>query len=181
MSKEILIPITNGKGSKEIEDGNYNVTCTVPGYDNSSISPANVEVIEGTNEYAFTISANGVLTINVSDTGDSSTGVPVENAVFYRTDSTGQEYGNPVTTDVDGSAKLEHLPYDTSTPYKIYIKQTSSDGSHNFESTVKEILMDGENKEIEISNPEATSRNISLTDANYPNYPISDGDITFKN
>lgn len=76
---------------------------------------------------------------------------------------------------------LEHLPYDTSTPYKIYIKQTSSDGSHNFESTVKEILMGGENKEIEISYPKATSRNISLTDGNYLNYPISDKNITFKN
>ncbi len=92
-----------------------------------------------------------------------------------------QEYGNPVTTDVDGSAKLEHLPYDTSTPYKIYIKQLSSDGSHNFESTIKEILMDGENKEIEISNPKATSRNISLIDANYSNYPISEKNLTFKN
>lgn len=26
MSKEVLIPITNGKGSKEIENGNYTVT-----------------------------------------------------------------------------------------------------------------------------------------------------------
>ena len=92
-----------------------------------------------------------------------------------------QEYGNPVTTDVDGSAKLEHLPYDTSTPYKIYIKQLSSDGSHNFEATIKEILRDGENKEIEISNPKATSRNISLIDANYSNYPISEKNLTFKN
>ena len=41
--------------------------------------------------------------------------------------------------------------------------------------------MDSENKEIEIINPEATSRNIILNDANYSNYPISDGDITFKN
>ncbi len=181
MSKEILIPITNGKGSKEIENGNYAVTCNVPGYDNSSIAPKNVEIKEGTNEYTFTISATGILTIKVSDTGDSTTGVPVENAIFYRTDSTGQEYGNPVTTDVDGNAKLEHLPFGTSTPQKIYIKQTSSDGSHTFESTVKEIDMDSENKEIEIINPEATSRNIILNDANYPNYPISDGDITFKN
>lgn len=94
---------------------------------------------------------------------------------------TGQEYGNPVTTDVDGNAKLEHLPFDTRTPQKIYIKQTSSDGSHTFESAVKEIDIDSENKEIEIINPEATSRNIILNDAKYPNYPISDGDITFKN
>lgn len=69
-------------------------------------------------------------------------------------------YGNPVTTDVDGTARLEHLPYDTYTPYKIYIKQTSSDGLHTFVTEVKEIEMDGETKEIEISNPEAISRNI---------------------
>ena len=181
MSKEILIPITNGKGSKEIENGNYTVSCTIPGYDSSSINPSNIEIVEGTNDYSFTVSANGVLTIKVSDTGDSTTGVPVENAVFYRTDSTGKEYGNPVTTDVDGSAKLEHLPFDTSTPYKIYIKQTSSDGSHTFETTVKEIEMDSDNKEVEITNPEATSRNILLTDANYSNLPITDGDITFTN
>lgn len=92
MSKEILIPITNGKGSKEIEDGNYTISCTVPGYDSSTINPNNVEVIEGTNEYSLPISAKGVLTINVSDTGDSNTGVPIENAVFYRTYNTGKEY-----------------------------------------------------------------------------------------
>lgn len=69
-------------------------------------------------------------------------------------------YGNTVTTDVDGTARLEHLRYDTDTPYKIYIKQTSSDSSHTFATEVKEIEMDGETKEIEISNPEATSRNI---------------------
>ena len=50
MSKEILIPITNGKGSKEIDNGNYTVTCTVPGYDNSTIDPSNVEIKEGTNK-----------------------------------------------------------------------------------------------------------------------------------
>lgn len=41
--------------------------------------------------------------------------------------------------------------------------------------------MDSESKEIEIINPEATSRNIISNDANYPNYSISDVDITFKN
>ena len=41
--------------------------------------------------------------------------------------------------------------------------------------------MDSENKEIKIINPEATSINIILNDAKYPNYPISDGDITIKN
>lgn len=77
MSKEILIPTTNSKWSKKIENGNYTVTYTVLGYDNSIISPANVVVIEGTNEYVFTIFANEILTINVSDTGNSSTGVPL--------------------------------------------------------------------------------------------------------
>lgn len=41
--------------------------------------------------------------------------------------------------------------------------------------------MDSENKEVEITNPETTSRNILLTDENYSNLPITNGDITFTN
>ncbi len=181
MSKEILIPITNGKGSKEIDNGNYTVTCTVPGYDNSTIDPSNVEIKEGTNEYSFTISGTGSLTIYVTDTGDSTTGIPVENATIYRTDETGKTYGSPVTTDVDGKAILEHLPFSNSSPITVYIKQTTSDGSHTFSETVQVVSMNSENKVLNITNPEAASRNILLTDKNYPNYPISDGEITFKN
>ena len=37
---EHIIPITNGKGSKELANGNYNVAATVSGYDNSTITPS---------------------------------------------------------------------------------------------------------------------------------------------
>ena len=69
------IPITNGIGSLEVVNGRYNVTAEVPGYDNSTLTPKSIEIVDGVETYAFTISATGTLTINVTDTGSSTTGI----------------------------------------------------------------------------------------------------------
>ena len=59
------------------------------GYDSSTLTPNSVNVVDGTNIYAFTISATGTLTLHVTDTGDPGTGVDIVGAKFIRTDSTG--------------------------------------------------------------------------------------------
>ena len=76
------IPITNGKGSIELVNGTYNATALVGGYDASTLDPKNVTIVEGTNDYAFTISAKGTLTLHVTDTGDPVSGVQIIGAKF---------------------------------------------------------------------------------------------------
>ena len=53
MAKEHIVPITNGIGSKELDNGTYSITASVSGYDNASIDPAELEVTEGTNDYSY--------------------------------------------------------------------------------------------------------------------------------
>lgn len=40
------IPITNGKGSIRLVNGNYKVSAVVEGYDPDSIEPKNVTIVE---------------------------------------------------------------------------------------------------------------------------------------
>ena len=108
------IPITNGKGSIRLVNGNYKVSAVVEGYDPDSIEPKNVTIVEGTNTYTFTIKANGTLTLHVTDTGNPQTGVQVIGAKFVRTDSTGNILSEEVITDTDGNAKFSNIPFATS-------------------------------------------------------------------
>ena len=49
MAKDHLIPITNGVGSKELLRGSYDVSANVSGYDNSSINPKILNVLNNEN------------------------------------------------------------------------------------------------------------------------------------
>lgn len=171
------IPITNGKGSIRLVNGNYKVSAVVEGYDPDSIEPKNVTIVEGINTYTFTIKANGTLTLHVTDTGNPQTGVQVIGAKFVRTDSTGNILSEEIITDTDGNAKFSNIPFATSGNITIYYKQITSDGGHTFDDTVKSIVMNEQNKIVEITNPEAPLRNFTLTDASFPNVVISDGQI----
>lgn len=171
------IPITNGKGSIELVTGTYNATASVEGYDSSTLNPSSVTIIEGTDTYAFTISAKGTLTLHVTDTGDPITGVQIIGAKFVRTDSTGTTFGNEIITNHDGNAVFENVPFSTSGSLTIYYKQISSDGGHTFDDTIKSITMTEELKTVEIKNPTAPVRNFTLMDASFPNLPIMDGQI----
>ena len=55
MAKNVII--TNGSGSAELINDTYTVTADVVGYDNTTINPNNVTVVDGTNTYNFTISS----------------------------------------------------------------------------------------------------------------------------
>ena len=175
-----IININNGTGTGELINSTYTVSAEVNGYDNNSINPANVTVVEGTNSYAFTVGATGTLTLHVTDNG-TITGNPIIGATFYRTDSTGTEYGSAITTDSNGDAVFSNVPYAATSSPNIYYKQTASDGDHEFDNTVQNTSMTTSTSTIEVENPVGATRTITLTDANYSNLPIETGTVTLTN
>ena len=174
------INITNGTGTGNLINGTYTVTSEVTGYDNTSILPTSLDVVEGTNSYAFTVSASGILTLHVTEDG-TSTGTPIVGATFVRTDSSGNEYGSTITTDTNGDAVFNNVPFATTGAPTIYYKQTASDGNHEFDNTVASTTMTASTQTIEITNSLGALRTISLTDANYTNLPIGTGTIILTN
>lgn len=175
------IPITNGKGSIELVNGNYRATVVANGYDASTLNPKEISIVEGTNNYTFTVSGNGTLTLHVTDTGEKVSGIQVVGAKFIITDETGTTQGKEATTNQDGNALFENVPYyETNSPV-IYYKQISSDGAHTFDDSVKSVIMNEQNITVEIENPNAPERNIILTDASYPSIVIKDAQITLEN
>lgn len=173
-----IITITDGTGTSDVINGSYTVTADVTGYDNTSINPDTVNIVEGTNNYAFTISATGTLTLHVTEEG-TSTGTPVVGATFIRTDSTGTEYGTPITTDTNGDAVFNNVPFGTNAP-AVYFKQTASDGDHEFDNTVQSTTLTTSTETLEIQNQVGATRTFTLTDANYANLPIESGTITLS-
>lgn len=174
------ITITNGTGTGSLINDTYTVTASTTGYDNVTIDPSSVTIDAQTNTYAFTISATGTLTIHVSEDG-TSTGTPIVGATFVRTDSSGTEYGSLITTNSEGNAVFNNVPYaDTGAP-TIYFKQTASDGDHEFDSTVQSVTMTTSTQTEEIQNQPGAARTINLTDANYANLPIESAELTFTN
>ena len=173
------VQITNGKGSIELVTGTYNVQAVVGGYDASTLTPKSVTITDGTDTYAFTISAKGNLTLHVTDDG-TPTGVQIVGAKFIRTDSTGVVVGTEITTNQDGNAVFNNVPFAASGSTTIYYKQISSDVGHTFDDTVKSIIMTEESQTIEIENPTAPIRNFTLMDASFPNISIIDGQIILQ-
>lgn len=177
MAKSVII--TNGTGTSNLINDTYSVTASVTGYDNTSIDPTSISVVEGTNTYAFTISATGTLTLHVSEDG-TSTGTPIVGATFVRTDSSGTEYGSPITSDSNGDAVFNNMPFDSTNAPTIYFKQTASDGDHEFSSAVQSTTMTISTNTLEIQNTLGALRTINLTDENYANLPV-DGTLNLTN
>lgn len=177
MNKEYNITITNGVGTESILNGNYSATANVNGYNNASINPDSVSVVDGTNTYSFTIAAEGTLTLHVSEDG-TSTGTPVVGATFVRTDAEGNEYGTAITTDASGNAVFANVPYGENAP-AVYFKQTASDGEHEYSISVTSVTLTNQTQTEEIQNALPASRTINLTDANYANLPLT-GTITLN-
>ena len=149
-----IINITNGTGTANMINDTYTVTSETIGYENTTITPSSVSIVEGTDSYAFTL---------------------------IRTDSTGVEYGSSIITDNNGDAVFSNVPYAQTSAPTIYFKQTASDGDHEFISTVQNTSMTTETDTLEIQNPVGALRTISLTDANYANLPIESSTLTFTN
>lgn len=180
MSKQHVIPITNGVGSKELANGNYTVTSLTAGYDDSTITPPEQEITEGVNTYDFTIAATGTLTLHVTDDG-SDIGIPIVGAPFQRCDAEGTTYGDAIVSDDEGNAIFNNVPHSAEgNAPTIYFKQIESDGEHTFDSELQNTTLTEETQTLEIANPEATARTFNLTDANYTGLPIADGEITLS-
>lgn len=175
-----IVTITNGTGTSDLINGTYTVEASVVGYDNTSIDPSSLTIQAGTNNYAFTIASTGTLTLHVTEDG-TSTGTPIVGATFIRTDSAGNEYGSVITTDSNGDAVFNNVPYAASGAPTIYYKQTASDGNHEFDDTVQNTTMTTETSTVEIENQLGATRTITLTDSNYTNLPIESGTLTFTN
>ena len=175
-----IVTIINGTGTAQLINDTYSVTAEITGYDNTSIDPATLNVVEGTNSYALTVSATGTLTLHVTEEGTSA-GTPIIGATFIRTDVNGNEYGNLITTDTNGDAIFNNVPYATTGAPIIYFKQTASDGDHEFNSTVQNTTMTTSTETLEIQNQVGATRTITLTDTNYENLPIDAGTLTLTN
>lgn len=178
MSK--IVNISDGTGTSQLINDTYTVTANITGYDNSSINPSSLSVVEGTNSYAFTVAATGTLTLHVTDDGTAS-GNPIVGATFYRTDSTGTEYGSSVASDSNGDVVFNNVPFAVADAPIIYYKQTASDGEHEFDATVNNTTMTTDTSTIQVQNPVGATRTITLTDVNYSNLPIGSGTITLTN
>ena len=178
MDKQVII--TNGVGTASLINGTYTVTSSTPGYDNTSIDPSSLSVVEGTNSYNLTISATGTLTLHVTEDG-TTTGTPVVGATFIRTDSAGTEYGSSITTDSNGDAIFSNVPFDATNATIIYYKQTASDGDHEFDNTVQNTTLTASTSTVEVTNAPGATRTINLTDANYNNLPIGTATLTLSN
>ena len=172
------ITITNGSGTADIINGAFDVTASVTGYNNASINPNNVTIEAGTNTYAFTIGATGTLTLNVTEDGTAS-GTPVVGATFIRTDSAGNEYGSLVTSDSNGDAVFNNVPYAETDAPVIYYKQTASDGDHEFVNTVQSTSLTTSTSTVQVQNAPGATRTINLTDANYNGLPVN-GTLTLN-
>ena len=175
-----IVNITNGVGTENLINDTYTVTAAVNGYDNTTIDPSSVNITAETNTYAFTIGANGTLTLHVTEDG-ASTGTPVVGATFARTDSSGTQYGTTITTDQNGDAVFSNVPYAASNAPVIYYKQLTSDGNHEFSNSVASTTMTTSTDTVEIQNSVGVLRTINLTDSNYTNLPIDTASITLTN
>lgn len=172
------INITNGSGTASVGQGTYSVSAEVTGYDNSTISPSSVIIDNQTSTYNFTIGADGTLTLHVTEDGTVS-GTPIVGATFYRTDQAGTTYGSIITTDSNGDAVFNNVPYDTN-GFTLYYKQTVSDGSHDFSDAVQTTSLTESTTTLQVTNTPFQSYTFNLTDSNYSNMPIASGTLTIQ-
>ena len=179
MQKTYVINIQNGRGSKTITNGTYGVSANIPGYNNDSINPQLLDISSESNEYNLTISADGNLTLHVTEDGTPE-GTPVVGAVFYRTDSNGTTYGNPVTTDLMGNATLTNLPYDFNTAPVVFFKQVATPDDYESNNEVMQITLSEQETTIEVTNSRLVAKTFIVTDANYDNLPVNIGSITLS-
>lgn len=179
MAKPYNIIITNGEGQENVLNDNYSVSANIPGYNNTSIDPSTVNVVEGTNTYEFTIAASGTLTLHVTEEG-TSTGRAVVGAKFIRCDAMGVTYGSEVETDSTGNATLPYVPYDANSDIEVYYKQTASDDSHLFDDTLKSAILKTSTLTVEIANTLPALRTFTLKDTNYNGLSINSGNITLN-
>ncbi len=172
------VTITNGSGSQVMQAGSYTVTAEATGYDVSTLSPTTFTATTSEGSQAFTLSANGTLTLNVNETGAAG-GTPITSGTIVMTNADGSvEYGQAVTIDANGDAVFENVPYGTATePFQLYFKQLTTADGYNVYDGVISVAMTAQTQTEYVQNTAAAEQTFTLTDANY-DLPI-DGALTF--
>ncbi len=166
------VTITDGTGSQAIQNGTYDVSAVVTGYDASTLSPTTFTADGTASTNAFTISADGTLTFNVNETGAAG-GTPITAGEIVMTNQDGSvEYGSPVAIGADGNAVFANVPYDTA-GYTLYFRQLSSDPTHNPTTGVITVNMTSQAQTEYIENSAAAVETFTLADANYPGLPVN--------
>lgn len=172
------VQITNGVGSTEMKSGSYSVSVSANGYEATSLSPTSYTATAAEGSGAFTLSANGVLTIIFNETGAEG-GTPVTSGSVVMTDSTGAtEYGSPVSISSAGVATFSNVPYNADTPYMLYFKQISTDDNHNIYEGVFIVGMGAIAQTEYVINTPIATQSFTLTDAEY-GFPIADATLSF--
>ncbi len=176
------VTITDGVGSRTMNLGTYTVSATsAPGYDLSTLTPTSYTVDATSQTGAFTLSANGTLTINFNETGEAG-GIPITAGSVAMTNSTGEtQYGTVTQIDTNGVATFNNVPYGSAqAPYTLYFKQLTSDATHNIYPGVFMVNMGAQTQTKYVQNTPITSlQNFTLTDANYTDLPINSATLSF--
>ncbi len=175
------VQITNGTGSEQMQAGTYTVSATAQGYDTSTLSPTTYTATESEGSQAFTITANGTLTLTFNETGDDG-GTPITSGSVIMTDATGAtEYGTAQTISATGVATFNNVPYGTAgEPVTLYFKQLTSDGSHNIYDGIISVSMTSQTQNQYVINTVLANQTFTLTDSVY-GMPVTDATLTFTN
>ncbi len=175
---EYIVTITNGAGSELLPAGNYNVAASVPGYD-GLLDPSTFEATALEGAQAFTLAATGTLTLTVNETGASG-GTPITDGTFIRCSQDGlTEYGAAKDVDGSGICIFDHVPFgESESPYTFYIKQLTSDKTHNVHTGVIAVEMQASTQEEYVQNTLAAEQSFTFADANYSGLTLS-GTLTF--
>lgn len=170
------ISITNGTGTEKVANSTYSATGNFAGFDNSTLNPKSFTVRAGVTVYNLTIAAAGTLNIHVTEEGNPD-GKPVEGATFIRCDETGTTtYGNPVTSDANGIAAMQYLPYGSG--QTVYFKQTATAQDHEYDSAVRQFTLVNQTETDEVPNPALTQRVFNITDRHYNGAAVPSGTLT---
>lgn len=171
------IEIKDGVGKTNIPNGTYSVESDTAGYDNTTITPKQIEITSNEETYEFTLSVEGQLILHVTEEGTSE-GRAIVGARFVRCDKNGDAYGTEIVTDSDGKAIFNNVPYhDSIKAPAIYYKQLSSDDFHKFDTELQLIVMQESIATIEVSNPLPDQKTIKLSEQVYSELPIEIGYI----
>ena len=176
MAKQYKINITNGTGTSNVIVDNYSATITSTGYKADTLDPKQISVTKEQSSYAFTVAAEGTLTLHVTEEGTTE-GTPIVGATFIRCDADGNTYGDSITTNEQGNAVFNYLPYAADGAPTIYYKQTASDGEHDYDSSLLNIQLLAQTYTEEIANPTPSLKTFTVTDANYSGLPIVSAEL----
>ena len=176
---QYVVTITNGTGSQILPKGKYDVTASVPGYA-GTLDPSTFTASELEGNQSFTIAATGTITLHVNDTGASG-GTPVTSGSFIRCNSDGTEtYGTAKTIDAMGACTFDFVPFGTSeAPIDVYVKQLTSDETHNVHPGVVTVSMSEPNQTQYVQNTPAALQSFTFADANYAGLNLN-GTLTFE-